>query len=116
MYDCANTLLPAGVTSFTVASRNGYTHELPQAVPALPELEPVADQIHRLLDPILIKVNGRNKAESFVQNLKKNFEQARGLAEGHVPRDAKPTGYPAAEFRPRTGVSCTAVPVRCLPE
>jgi uncharacterized NAD(P)/FAD-binding protein YdhS len=90
MNDCANTLLPAEVKSFKVISRNTYTHELPQAVPALPELDPVADQIHRLLDPAMIKTDGRNRAESFVRNLKKGFEEAKNVAESYSSKRHDP--------------------------
>lgn len=94
MNDVARTLQDFDCNTFNVVSRHGHTHELPQDVPSIPELEPALESIYdalhlrNLLSHLGSSVSVLNKADGvdeFVAQVKSVFTEAKNAISGWEP-------------------------------
>lgn len=92
MNDVARTLQEMDCSRFSVVSRHGYTHELPQNVPAMPELEGPLSNIYDALDlRVLFSQSGgsfticssANGVERFVEEVKAAFNVVKEAIAGY---------------------------------
>jgi len=96
MNDVAIKLQDHGIESFSAVSRHGNTHELPQEVPRQPELESVAYEIYDLLNSTSLRsgglawLNRPGGAEKYTEQVRRNFERARAIAENYEPESDEP--------------------------